>query len=198
MRRNLYIVLGVPFDATADDIKTAYRQRALDVHPDRTGTDGGLFRELQEAYEILSDPARRRAYDEAARPPARPPVPAPKPPAEPLRRPPSGTIRSSPWNRGRSYSQNSSVVEIELTPDEAARGGEIELRVPTERICPSCAGSGTRLWRICPKCDGTGIAPAERSVVIGFPRRTRSGHQVPIPLRQGAGRWLMVRFVVSD
>ena len=144
MRTNLYLVLGVPINATAEDIKTAYRQRALEVHPDRTGTDGGLFRELREAYEVLSDPARRRAYDEAARPPSRPPVPQPKPRAEPLRRPPSGTIRSSAWHRGGSYSQNSSVVEIALTPAEAARGGEIELRVPTQRICPSCTGAGSR------------------------------------------------------
>jgi len=62
---DLYAVLNVPFDATADEIRHAYRQLARQVHPDMQDTQGTamLFRQVQEAYEILSDSNQRSAYD---------------------------------------------------------------------------------------------------------------------------------------
>lgn len=71
--RSYYVILGVPADASPAGIRAAYRDRAKELHPDRAG-DGREreFRELQEAYEILSDPQRRRRYD-AERPRAAPP-----------------------------------------------------------------------------------------------------------------------------
>lgn len=62
---DLYSVLNIPVDATADDIRHAYRQMALQVHPDVQDTQGTalLFRQVQEAYEVLGDPSRRAAYD---------------------------------------------------------------------------------------------------------------------------------------
>lgn len=61
-----YEILGISPTATADAIKAAYRKRAAQYHPDKNpSADASVrFREIQEAYEVLSDPARRKAYDE--------------------------------------------------------------------------------------------------------------------------------------
>lgn len=58
-----YAVLGVPRDAAPDDIKTAFRRLAMKHHPDRVGGDPARFQIIKEAYEILSDPARREKLD---------------------------------------------------------------------------------------------------------------------------------------
>jgi molecular chaperone DnaJ len=65
MPRNYYVVLGVGSDATPAQIKAAYRQQAKKFHPDYYGQNSQPFREVQEAYQVLSDPVQRRAYDEA-------------------------------------------------------------------------------------------------------------------------------------
>lgn len=60
--KDLYSILGVARDAGADDIKRAYRRLAMKHHPDRGG-DQAQMQEVQQAYDTLSDPQRRRAYD---------------------------------------------------------------------------------------------------------------------------------------
>lgn len=60
---NYYEVLGVPRESTPEDIKRAYRKLANQWHPDKPNGDANKFREVQEAYEILSDPEKRAAYD---------------------------------------------------------------------------------------------------------------------------------------
>ena len=62
--RDYYDVLGVSPGAGADEIKRAYRQLARRYHPDISGDDrGAAFLEVSRAYDVLSDPARRRSYD---------------------------------------------------------------------------------------------------------------------------------------
>ena len=63
MSKNYYVILGVASDASGDDIKAAFRRRALELHPDTSGMESEPFLELQEAYGVLSDPQRRRHYD---------------------------------------------------------------------------------------------------------------------------------------
>lgn len=60
-----YEVLGVPQSATPQDLKRAYRKLALDYHPDRNSSPEarGKFSQITEAYAVLSDPVKRRAYD---------------------------------------------------------------------------------------------------------------------------------------
>jgi molecular chaperone DnaJ len=64
MEKNYYVILGVSTTATHEEIKSAFRRRALELHPDQSGLESGPFIEVQEAYGVLSDPERRRRYDE--------------------------------------------------------------------------------------------------------------------------------------
>ncbi|KAJ3311728.1 hypothetical protein HDU93_005096, partial [Gonapodya sp. JEL0774] len=64
--RDFYEILGVPKTASQEDIKRAYRKRALELHPDKNiGNEdaASLFKELANAYEVLKDPQRRAQYD---------------------------------------------------------------------------------------------------------------------------------------
>ena len=82
MEKNYYLILGVTADASAEDIKAAFRRRALELHPDRSGLASGPFQEAQEAYSVLGDPERRQRYDRqhrAVSAPVRGRSPAPEP-----------------------------------------------------------------------------------------------------------------------
>ncbi|HYY26652.1 MAG TPA: DnaJ domain-containing protein [Chthoniobacterales bacterium] len=63
MRKNYYLILRLRPEASPDQIRSAYRRRALELHPDLTGSGSDQFLELQEAYDVLSDPVRRELYD---------------------------------------------------------------------------------------------------------------------------------------
>ena len=66
-----YEILGVPRDASAEQIKKAYRRLARQHHPDVAGADGGseeTFKDVSRAYDVLSNPEKRRAYDLGADP----------------------------------------------------------------------------------------------------------------------------------
>lgn len=82
MSKNYYVILGITADASREDIKAAFRRRALELHPDHSGLECGPFQDVQEAYSVLGDPERRRRYDreqlQAARRRARS-GPAPEP-----------------------------------------------------------------------------------------------------------------------
>ena len=66
MRKNYYLILRLAPGATSKQIRSAYRRRALELHPDLTGLGSDQFLELQEAYDVLSDPVRRQIYDREA------------------------------------------------------------------------------------------------------------------------------------
>lgn len=63
-KRDYYDVLGVGKDASADEIKKAFRQQAIQYHPDKEGGDEAKFKEINEAYEVLKDPSKRQRYDQ--------------------------------------------------------------------------------------------------------------------------------------
>jgi DnaJ-class molecular chaperone len=65
MPKNYYIILGIPSKSSQEEIKSAYRQLAKEFHPDHYGENHSPFLNVQEAYTVLSDPVRRRAYDTA-------------------------------------------------------------------------------------------------------------------------------------
>jgi molecular chaperone DnaJ len=67
MPKNYYLVLGITSEATLDDVKDAYRRLAKAYHPDRYGGNNASFLAIQEAYSVLSDPAKRQTHDLAVR-----------------------------------------------------------------------------------------------------------------------------------
>jgi molecular chaperone DnaJ len=94
MAKNYYLILGVSADASAEDIKAAFRRRAMELHPDRSGLASGPFQDAQEAYSVLGDAERRRRYDRQYRAPSAPgqrrrpeaePLVRERPKGEPLR-----------------------------------------------------------------------------------------------------------------
>lgn len=63
-KQDYYEILGVGKTATADEIKKAYRKKAVELHPDKAGGDEAKFKALSEAYEVLKDPQKRQRYDQ--------------------------------------------------------------------------------------------------------------------------------------
>ena len=66
MRKDYYLILHLAPGATSEQIRSAYRRRAFELHPDLTGLSSDQFLELQEAYDVLSNPVRRQIYDRQA------------------------------------------------------------------------------------------------------------------------------------
>lgn len=63
-KRDYYEVLGVGKDASADEIKKAFRRKAVELHPDKEGGDEAKFKEVNEAYDVLKDPSKKQRYDQ--------------------------------------------------------------------------------------------------------------------------------------
>lgn len=102
MRKNYYLILGVGSDATLEEIKSAFRRRAMELHPDHSGMESGPFLEIQEAYSVLTDPERRRGYDRQGDSTTIIVRRGPGPPPEPLAR--RRRVRAEPFaqdERGR-------------------------------------------------------------------------------------------------
>ncbi|HEY2287481.1 MAG TPA: DnaJ domain-containing protein [Streptosporangiaceae bacterium] len=126
---DLYQLLGVPREASREEIAQAWRRRARDEHPDaRPADDGapGRFRALAEAWQVLGDPARRAAYDRAL---ARERPPATRVPAAgagmPVRRP-TGQGGAGPLVRAPGPPLRAGPVRVERPSPGSPAGGQDE------------------------------------------------------------------------
>ncbi len=169
-----YKVLGVARGATEAEIKKAYRALVKEVHPD-SGTPGDVerFRAIQNAYETLSHPERRRAYDAT---PSTTPVSWTGGFEEPLV--PFREVRPRP-------AAPPAQVDIVMSLDEAVRGGELALEVPRERECSRCSGRGLDFFGWCPSCGGEGFVRGYERVVFRVPPGTAHGAVISAPTSQG-------------
>ena len=144
---DLYCLLGVHPAASAEEIRLAYRQRAMMWHPDRNNrTDAEeVFKLIRSAYDVLRDPARRADYDRhAASRAERPHAPTERPASAAPRERHAG---SAPDVRRR----------VCITLDEQLRGGRVELKVTRTEYCSVCGGSGSTEVRVsCDTCRGSG------------------------------------------
>jgi molecular chaperone DnaJ len=165
MARDFYEVLGVSKKAPADEIKRAYRKLARDYHPDRNPDDPkaeARFKEVQEAYDTLSDPEKRKQYDAGgmfAGFGGRGGAPGGGFTSD------IGDIFSSLFGRRGGPGQDSIrgrdlETEVHLSFDQAMNGTEVAVTVPKQATCATCGGSGARPGtspEVCPRCEGRGI-----------------------------------------
>lgn len=124
---DLYAVLGVTKTATVDEIRSAYRKLALNLHPDRNPGDTDKerrFKDVSHAYEVLSDDGRRAKYDFERGQPARVAVVAPF-----FRSGRGGfTFTSQPWGTTNSAAVNlGTPIEIHVNPQMAGQSVHIQM-----------------------------------------------------------------------
>jgi DnaJ-class molecular chaperone len=204
--RDYYEVLGVARTASGDEIKKAYRKLARKYHPDVNPSDKTAeekFKELNEAYEVLSDPEKRKRYDQLG---------ANWKAGADFTPPPGWADQGGQGDAGdfdfsevfgggrgaygssgfsdffesffggrragaRSATMRGSDVEAEisLTLEEAHRGGARTITFEATDRCPGCGGSGTKDNKTCPTCRGAGYVRRQKSLEVSIPAGVRDG-----------------------
>jgi molecular chaperone DnaJ len=193
-KRDFYEILGVPRNASPEEIKKAYRKLALQYHPDRNPNNKESeekFKEAAEAYEALSDPAKRQRFDQYGH--------------EGMRGTDfhsytdindifsnfgdifGGSIFEDVLSGGRQQRRRASGqagsdlrVQLKLTLEEIATGIEKKIKIRKSKICHTCSGSGAKpgsAKTTCPHCGGTGeLRQVSRSVFGQFVNITTCLH----------------------
>jgi DnaJ-class molecular chaperone len=209
IKKDYYLILGVPHEETAGGIQAAFRELAKRYHPDRAGPEGtGKFQDIQEAYRILSDPDRRRMYNDEleqeqvrrqsrpepifsrSRARAAPLVPEPlsvlrdfetiRPSFESLF---DRFVRNFTGERIPKGERLESLnVEVILSPEEAAWVVTIPVAVPVFHICTECRGSGHVSLFPCVDCGSQGVVEAEETVMVRIPPVTLDRAILEVPI----------------
>ncbi len=210
MARNLYVVLGISRDADLRQVKSAYRRLVKLYHPDCCQPPPEKFLEIKEAYDVLSNPELRSQHDKDLR--AQKPTSQVEIEAETMVRPryraPSMMDLGSPMRRrseqsrffaeldeffegwvpgfftqGRGASQHKDLyVELVLSPAEATSGGTIPLKIPVERTCVNCDGTGFLGLLSCDTCRGNGRVVEYDDIKISIPSGVADGIMVKLSL----------------
>jgi molecular chaperone DnaJ len=212
-KRDYYEVLGVAKNASDEDIKKAYRKLAMKYHPDRNQGDGAKkaeesFKEVKEAYEMLSDAQKRAAYDQYGHAGVDPNM--------------GGRGGAGPEGFGgfaeafgdifgdifggaggrrggggqQVYRGNDLSYAMEISLEEAANGKETQIRIPTWDTCDTCKGSGAKPGtspKTCTTCNGNGTVHMRQgffSIQQTCPHCKGSGKIIPEPCTtcNGAGK----------
>jgi molecular chaperone DnaJ len=212
MARSYFAILEVPSGASPEEVRSAYRRLAKEFHPDHYEGGSEPFRQIQEAYAVLGDPARRRAYEKSLtnvlveRTAGHTHYSEPEPliPDEgpvhigeisPVRSfqtvsPSSGEIFDWIWDNFSSVDRPKSgrvrhlALEVPLSREQAIRGGNAEVMVPVRAACPTCRGYGSDGYYECYRCAGQGAISGEVPVSVAFPPGLVQNHSVIIPLEQ--------------
>ncbi|WP_374587575.1 molecular chaperone DnaJ [Ideonella dechloratans] len=213
-KRDYYEVLGLAKGASEDEIKKAYRKLAMKHHPDRNQGDDAKaaeekFKEVKEAYEILSDEQKRAAYDQYGHAGVDPN---------------GGGFRGGPGAEGfggfaeafgdifgdifggaggggrrggqQVYRGNDLSYAMEITLEEAANGKDTQIRVPSWDNCETCGGTGAKPGtkaKTCGTCGGSGTVHMRQgffSVQQTCPHCHGTGKIIPEPCTScnGAGK----------
>ncbi|TRZ66122.1 MAG: molecular chaperone DnaJ [Comamonadaceae bacterium] len=193
-KRDFYEVLGVPKNASDEEIKKSYRKMAMKFHPDRNQDNGakeaeGKFKEAKEAYEMLSDPQKRAAYDQHGHAGVDPNMRGGGEGfggfAEAF-----GDIFGDMFGQQRGRAGGGRQVfrggdlsyAMEVTLEEAAKGKDAQIRIPSHDNCEVCSGTGAKPGtqaKTCGTCGGAGAVQMRQ----GF-----FSVQQPCPTCKGAGK----------
>ncbi len=187
-KRDYYEVLGVDKNATADEIKKAYRKKAIQYHPDKNPGDKEAeekFKEAAEAYEVLSDPQKRQRYDQFGH---------------------AGMTGDAGFSGGgmsmedifsrfgdlfggsglgdlfgggfsssraggqRVMRGSDLRVKVKLTLEEIATGVDKKIRIKKQVPCPDCHGTGSADGQVetCSQCHGTGRVVKTQRTLLGM------------------------------
>ncbi len=181
-----YRALGVDKKASAEEIKKAYRKLARQYHPDRHGGDKQAeerFKEVQEAYSILSDPEKRKQYDQGG-------IFGFDPGAF---RPGAGGFGgfgdilsdlfggggATMGGRNRPERGRDLETEVHVSFDQAVEGAQVPVTVPLAAPCPTCRGTGAKPGTtptVCSTCQGRGVeAESQGLFSISQPCRVCGG-----------------------
>jgi molecular chaperone DnaJ len=170
-KRDFYEILGVPKNASDEDIKKSYRKLAMKFHPDRNQGEAAKeaevkFKEAKEAYEMLSDPQKRAAYDQHGHAGVDPNMRGPGGDGAGGFAEAFGDIFGEMFGqqqRGRGGRQvfrgGDLSYGMEVTLEEAAKGKEAQIRIPTHENCEVCSGTGAKPGtqaKTCGTCGGAG------------------------------------------
>src|SRR5439155_16599026 len=210
--KDLYETLGVARGASPDEIKKAYRKLARQHHPDNNPGDAAAeerFKEVQTAYDVLSDPEKRKQYDRFGAANGRPG--------------PGGGFNfgegfdigdlgdlgdifgglfSNMGGRGRAQQQQRGQrgrdveVEVSLSFEDSLHGVETKIPVELETACRECGGSGAKPGTaptLCPECHGRGVVSQSQGLFAlsqPCPRCRGNGTVIedPCPNCRGSGR----------
>tara|TARA_B100000683_G_C12452358_1_gene540638 strand:- start:483 stop:1529 length:1047 start_codon:yes stop_codon:yes gene_type:complete len=166
LAKNHYKILGINRNATLDNVRKAFRQKAKLYHPDAVGEDPekqALFQEIVEAYEILSDPERRRRFDLLGRSDSvkQASMPATLPTESGILQFFSNLLKPkiTRENFGKPMLGADMETEVSITLEESLHPCQKLLALKIPFPCPNCKG---HVWlhdkpaSTCPDCDGTG------------------------------------------
>ncbi len=209
--RDYYEILGVPKNADANTIKSAFRKLAMKLHPDQNPgckVSEEKFKELGEAYSVLSDPEKRTQYDRFGKAAFQNSAGGPGGAGgftdfSDLFNEIFGGGFEEMFSGGRRGPRNGPErgadlrYDVEITLEQAFRGMEREILVPRAQACEPCGGSGSEgraPLHTCTTCQGAGQVRASQGmfrIVRTCPACNGRGQSIKTPCRTCAGRGLV-------